>query len=367
MEKTTKKILLSGYFGFGNIGDEAILEAEVQELRRQCPEVSLSVLCDNVERAAELKLTAYSRMELGRVIEALKANTLLLSGGGGLLQDSTGRGSVVYYGGLMFLARLLKRPTFMCCQGIGPLKTSLGRTLAGWFTSCATEAQVRDEESLKELQSIAPQLPVKLAADPVFLLQPASRQELEKLLQEQHIDLSIPSVVVAVRNWDGFQVDEFANVLIAFAKFLEESENCRIRYVCVPFQPSVDGPLAVQLSSRLGGQSCVWSHTSPSMLQALLGHPGVEMIVGMRLHSLIFAASQLQPFVGLSYDPKVARLCERCGARYMNLSAFTAADFISLLQSVWQDRQKMRVSLQEKIEPMRELARQAVARALELA
>ncbi|HXE72477.1 MAG TPA: polysaccharide pyruvyl transferase family protein, partial [Candidatus Nitrosotenuis sp.] len=104
------RLLISGYYGFGNTGDEAILQAMVAEIRRQSPQARLAVLTADAQAARSLDLVPLHRRRLSVLVPAIRNCDLVLSGGGGLVQDSTGVGTVAYYLGITTLARLLGRP-----------------------------------------------------------------------------------------------------------------------------------------------------------------------------------------------------------------------------------------------------------------
>lgn len=91
-------IVLSGYYGFNNIGDEAILYSIIQSLRRLEPEIDITVLSNNPEVTESLYQTkAVNRWNPAEILLALKQADGLISGGGSLFQDETGFKSVAYY------------------------------------------------------------------------------------------------------------------------------------------------------------------------------------------------------------------------------------------------------------------------------
>ena len=85
-----------------------------------------------------------------------------------------------------------------------------------------------------------------------------------------------------------------------------------VRLVFVPLYPKEDLPLCRQLS--LHEEDRILTGLSPSDLVGLMGQ--VEVVCGMRLHALIFAASAEAPFVGFGTDPKIRAFCEENGGVY---------------------------------------------------
>ncbi|MBQ7567224.1 polysaccharide pyruvyl transferase CsaB [bacterium] len=356
-----RRLLFSGYFGFGNTGDEAIIEALCQEVRRQDAEAELSVLLDNRDLAERLGVTAYPRRCLRSVVKALHSCDMLVSGGGGLIQDTTGLGSVVYYLGVIALARLLGRPAFMMCQGFGPLRRKLSRALARFLLPCATASAWRDEQSLSEVRGLTPKLKAELSADPALLLTPVGADELAPVMQS--CSLRSPYIVVALRRWPGLRLDEVAAIL---RQTLETAADMQL--AILPFQESQDSGLAEELEQRLadcGGRVHLLRGLQPRQILGVIG--GAEWVLAMRLHALIFSASQGVPFMGIAYDPKVASFCERCAAPYLTLEAWQEAALGALWKEAWPQRDEMRQKLVSAVEPMRQAVRDTVSQALQLA
>ena len=121
------RVVLSGYYGFGNLGDEALLEVIVAQLRARFPACVIDVLSANPERTrSQFGIEATPRWNMGEVREAIRRADVVLSGGGGLLQSATSLRSVVYYAGILREAVRVKRKSMIFAQSIGPLD-SLGK------------------------------------------------------------------------------------------------------------------------------------------------------------------------------------------------------------------------------------------------
>ena len=92
------KILISGYYGFANAGDEAMLTAIIESLRQVEKNVELTVLSGNPEdTAAKHQVCSVYRFNPLGIIRAMKDSELIISGGGSLLQDVTSKRSLLYY------------------------------------------------------------------------------------------------------------------------------------------------------------------------------------------------------------------------------------------------------------------------------
>lgn len=166
------KVCISGYYGFDNAGDEAILLSMIQELRANFEGIEIVVLSDKPEKTAETYgVEAYNRWKWMEIHKALKSSDMLISGGGGLLQDVTGKKSLLYYTNIMRMARHRRKPVFIFAQGIGPVNSKWGQDAVVKALRKATKITVRDEESSKMLQSWGLRRGrIRVTADPVLLL-----------------------------------------------------------------------------------------------------------------------------------------------------------------------------------------------------
>ena len=126
------RIAVSGYYGCGNIGDEAVLAGIVESfaIRSGTNSASFTVLSANAADTGKRHgLAAIDRMKLPAVRRVLRESDLLISGGGSLLQDTTSVRSLLYYLWVVRLARSCGTPVMFFAQGIGPLRRKISRAL----------------------------------------------------------------------------------------------------------------------------------------------------------------------------------------------------------------------------------------------
>ena len=297
------RVLLSGYYGFGNLGDEALLEVIVGQMRARFPSVTMDVLSATPDETARMYgVDATPRWSMRAVREAIARADVVLSGGGGLLQTSTSARSVVYYAGILREAIRLRRKSMIFAQSIGPLDL-LGRIVVRSFcrgTNCAT---VRDLRSVRLLQSLLPQTPVEQTADPVFLY--------DTPLEE--IDLSgeglgtEPYAVVSVRKINNLRDGQHA---IAHAvDRLAQAHGVRVAFL--PLGGINDAEVSTAIIRLCKSAPMLLPECSLARAAAILR--GARVVIGMRLHALILAARFAVPFLAIPYDPKVAALCDDLG------------------------------------------------------
>lgn len=148
-------ILISGYYGFDNIGDESILRTLVSSLREHIPECSLTVLSHNPASTREkYGVEAVDRMSPVAILHAVKKCDMLISGGGSLLQDVTSSKSLHYYLSIIRCAEFFHKKVFIYSQGIGPIDRPGNRRAAAAALKRADGIVVRDERSASLLEEI---------------------------------------------------------------------------------------------------------------------------------------------------------------------------------------------------------------------
>jgi polysaccharide pyruvyl transferase CsaB len=305
-----KLVVVSGYYGFDNLGDEAILEELVSELKKLVHPDEIVVLSNNPDKTASLYgVQALDRWRLPALLSVLGRARLFISGGGGLLQDATGPRSVFFYGGQILAARLAGVPVLVYAQGIGPLKRPTSKIMAACALKLANQVTVRDQGSLHMAESWGAS--PELTADPVWSLSASALPDSFKLLPgEANLTSKIQLVGVSLRRHPLIN----SHHLSLLARIFQKGFAASTTFVMLPFQKTEDSEVLAKLieeCNKLNVQACMLKAeeiVKPSQWLKLM--ESFDLIVGMRLHALLMAIKAGKPIIGLPYDPKVTILCE---------------------------------------------------------
>jgi len=310
------RAVICGYYGQGNSGDEALLLSLLQMLPSQVTPVVLSA---NPGQTSDLlQVESCPNRSLGSLLKTLRQSDVFLWGGGSLIQDVTSFASPLYYNGLMAMAQQLGVKTMAWAQGIGPIKSPINRLITKKVLQNCQAVSVRDGASAKLVSDWG--IPVIIAPDPVWAL--------ESLPVGSICSLPAPRVALCWRPHPLLtpaRLDHLIQAVIAFQKATEAF------ILLVPFQPAQDLPLARYVSSQLQVPHEIICLEDPRELKGLFR--GVEMTIGMRLHSLIMAAAESNRTFALSYDPKVTQLMKE-----LNLPGWELAqlpDDPKLISTIW--------------------------------
>jgi polysaccharide pyruvyl transferase CsaB len=359
------RIVLSGYYGFNNSGDEMILYAIIAMFRKINPAIEITVLSNDPEKTAKAyNVKAVNRWSSGQVFRAISRCDLLISGGGSLLQDVSSKNSPLYYLGVIFLARLLGKPVQIFAQGIGPLTNKRNRRLAAWILNMANAVTVRETGSKTELAALGVIRPVEVTADPVLGLSGDNvDQEIGRVILERNGFNSAgedKKLGVFVRSWgDNSFVKPLAQVLDDLA-----GQGWKIAFV--PMQFPKDITVAKEITKLMDHEAVILRE----MLypeDCLAVTKNFDIILGMRLHALINGAILGKPIVGISYDPKIDRFMEQIGLVSLfaaeNLPAQTLLEMIEL---AYEQRIMRGAELLERVKPLFQKAWRTARISLEL-
>ena len=323
------RIFITGYYGFGNTGDEAILMAMLHHLRQLRPGLKITVTSATPEKtAAAYDVEAVLWSDMLAMLEAVRAAGLILIGGGGIFHDYWGfnpnafltdnHWGISFYTAPAILGALYRKPVMLYAVGIGPLLSEHGKKFTKAACDAASVITVRDEPSKALLQSIGINpARVTVTADPAFGFHSTNQPVQLPPIAEK------PLIGVALRNWDigihpSFWERETASALDAF---LAENPG---HVLFVPFQrlegqPEDDLSIANRIRSYMkhaGRASVLDGALPPQQIFTVLSQ--CDLVVGMRLHSLILALLANVPVLALSYDSKVEQAMRRTG-----MEAFT--------------------------------------------
>ena len=316
-------VVICGAYGRGNAGDDAILEAILQEMRAIDPDMPITVLTKD-PKATRLtyRVRTAGRMDVLTWKKAMRHAGLYINGGGSLIQDVTSRRSLWFYLHNIQAAHKAGCKVQMYGCGIGPVLREQHRKLAASVLNASVDViTLREPDSLKELQSMGVTKPeILLTADPALTLPAASEDEIDSVLLRAGIPTHGKYPCFALRNWKGFE--DKAPLFAQAAKYAYET------YGLTPVFAAVEKHLD-PVAGRLAAAGLDIPHyflddagSAGTIIGAL---SRMQAVVSMRLHALIFAAGQGIPLAGVVYDPKVSAFLRYIGQEnFLDLDALTA-------------------------------------------
>lgn len=345
--------MICGNYGASNLGDEAILAGLITLVRSAFPGSHITVMSTNPGQTKKsFKVNAIWHFPSGlrsffrywftpsgwKSLKEVSKSDLILLGGGGLFADEQKQAVWIWF--VQFCWFWLLRKKVICiAQSIGPLNTSLGRVLTGWVFRRAIAVTVRDEQSQKLLKSLGVKK-VEVLADPAYAIGYENEMSVNRKKQ----------VVLTVRPWIKGDHQSFDQLIAEVVVWLKEKYGYET--VFLPFQTDfVDDRSRFKLIAKF-----LISNPAPMKLiipedfgQALEIIGRSRAVIGMRLHSIIFAVLGRTPFIGVSYSKKVKDFITTTGlSEYcIDYDQFSLEDFKNRFEKMEKHRQEIEDQLEK--------------------
>ena len=292
-------VLICGAYGFGNTGDDAILQAIIGEMRRIDPHMPVTVLSRRPQDTrSACGVNACHRFHLFAIRRILRRSQLFISGGGSLMQDVTSRLSLWYYLGTIRMAHRCGCKVQMYGCGIGPIVYERDRQLAARIINdCVDKITLREPDSRETLSDFG-------VTDPKY-------------------------IGFVLRKWPG--IEEKATVFAAGAVYAYLKYGLTPVFLSINFR--TDGEASRLVTEHLSiPYYMIDEQMSTGEVIGVLSR--MTTVVSMRLHGLIFAAGQGVPLIGIAYDPKVTAFLDYVEQNnYMQFEALNAKDLSDLIDS----------------------------------
>ena len=323
-------------------------------MRRRHPKLVIEVLSNEPEATRRrYGVEATPRADLGAVRAAIGRADVVLSGGGGLLQNATSTRSLLYYAGVIRAAIRAQKPTMIFAQSIGPLD-AIGRLIVREMCRGLKRATVRDETSRALLARILPKVPVERTADPVWMLE---RTDADLDLEAEGLGAdSDPLAIVCVR-----KIPAFERGVKAIAAAVDQLAARGAKVAFLPLGGADDAEASTSVIRICGSAPVLLPAFELEKAAHVIGR--AQVVIGMRLHALVIAARLGVPFLAIPYDPKVSSLCSELAWPLPPLwepnkrgSGTDLTKVRSLVDRLWDERESLRVQLASQIDKMRALA-----------
>ncbi len=298
------EILISGYYGFKNSGDDALLSAIIEDISKYKESPNIVVLSKNPTETQKLyRVKAINRFNAPAIIKHMRNAGMLISGGGTLMQDGTSTKSLVYY--LMIIKMALKRnlKVMLYSNGIGPLNHQSSRQKASEVLNRVDLITLRDEASAQMLKEINVTKPkILVTADPALGLESAPKEAGRKILEAAGAPAGKKLLGISVRRWNG-NCRDFEKIIAAVCDYAAEKYD--MTPVFIPMQIERDLLISQNIAARMKNKAVIIKQRY-SVREVMSMIANMDICIGMRLHSLIYAAVASVPLIGLVYDPKVS-------------------------------------------------------------
>ena len=293
MSTKNKRVLVSGYLGFGNFGDEAMFEALCMFL--QSLQMNVRALCDKENYGVK----TFKRTD---ILSAILQSDIIVSGGGSLLQNKTSNESLMYYLSIIFLAKLLGRKVLIYAQGIEPITGDFYQTLTKIALKMADFVSVRDAHSYRLLKNW--NIKSTYIADPIYAL-----------LQDVEPSKNKNGLIVQLRPVKG--------VTSTFISGLAESiaKHYKGEITVLALQKEMDEPICAKFTKELNkhGLQANYFHFGKSVEEIIDVVNNAKYVISTRLHGVTVATALGCQVLAIPYDEKVKNFALENKVQCLNL------------------------------------------------
>jgi polysaccharide pyruvyl transferase CsaB len=374
------KVLVAGWIGSQNLGDEAIFSSLIQSVQKLPVKITAFSINETETRKMHRINTAPFEIlpDTTRFIKAITECDIMLVGGGGILQDQTSVFNVFRYLYKAWLGKLLGKKVMFYAVGAGPVNYKLTKFFVRVVLNQVDAITVRDSQSQKLLEQIGVKKElITLSFDPVISLKPADKIISENIYKNETGDNPGKTVIgICLRHWydthpllpvalaqrldfkqkDG--KDKYEKFVGHIAEAIDNLNDGRFTFLFIPFWFSRDSKVHQDVIERLKNKANIRSLTKPYRPDELLGlFSKLDYLWAMRLHACIFAARVATPFVALSYTSKVDNFLEELGIpdTKIKLDDLNTPGLLKIFQEVQKNKMLLTRTINSTIKKSQEL------------
>ena len=315
------KVLIAGGYGFGNLGDEAILSVLLEKLNQMGASARILSFSPRETYAMHKKSESIGYRRPLRIIHEIMTTDVLLIGGGGVfdtrIAGRTRRAMAWLYIFLGYLAILTGRKIWL--ESISILTSDpITCSLLALVLKKADRISARDEQSQKILSKMSGRT-VNTVGDLTLQLKPADSRLVEQHLASLggHVDRF--TIGLALRSTGDPSTDQKILHLVDELASWADQYSAQIILIAFSHHRLSRGENDVEFLSRLRDKvkkkqavTIFAKQVHPSILEAIIGR--IDFLVGMRLQSLIMAHNMHVPMLAIAYHPKIRLFANGIGA-----------------------------------------------------
>ena len=360
--------LICGFYGNYNLGDEAMLAGMIKLLRKQQDDLSITVLSNSPQDTSiRHSVRAVDRLEpkfKGLLSLAILQNSYFILGGGDLLRDSVDGPIAINWLRTLQRALQLRRRTLILGISVGEIWKPETKAFIPQILDKVDLLTVRDVKSKTRLEELGVHKSIHVMSDLALQSLPETPSKPTRCADQPiQVGISIRQLSNRGQSIDVGMYPTFQKQMAAVADFLVEQYGATVHFL--PFRaykygyhPTDDdyiGIMNLLRYSRCSAQFVVHRYfESLQDVNQLIGN--LDLMIGMRLHSLILAAGAGVPVIAVEYDPKVCGFMEEIGQaeRSIPLDSFEKIRLLPLIETILGDPLTARTDIEAGVKDYRQ-------------
>lgn len=353
-----------GYYGFSNSGDETLLYAMIENLKKEKEDMRLLVLSKNPKETEKTYgVYAINRYNIFKVSKEMKKSRLFIFGGGSLIQDVTSDKSLWYYLYILKIALSHHLPVMLYANGIGPVNRAKNREKVKEILNKVNLITLRDSDSYDEVKRMGVTNEAVITADPALTIEGISKDKARSILTEIGVQKDKKILGISIRNWKGCGANYWNDLATGIDDICQKYD---LAPVWIPLKHPEDITVSKAVADQMKTKSYIL--TRPCSAEEIVGVVGeCEMVAAMRLHSMIYATAKCVPAIGLSYDPKVSGFVKYIGAStVIDIKEFSKEKIMSQADKIFANKEEIKANLNKKVTEFKVKAEETAKMAIKL-
>lgn len=353
-----KRIVVSGYYGFQNSGDDAILHSICNDIKKTGENVQIIVLSNKPNLTKkEYGVDAIPRFNVKEVQKAIKQCDIFLLGGGTLLQNLTSSRSLYYYLGLLWFATKKKKKVILYGNGIGPIHGKWNKFVTKKIVNRVDMITLREHLSLEVLKHMNIKKPqISVTADPAFNIAVSKRSGGREILEKEGISIAENTVAIMFRSWEN--EEHYTKKMAKICDRIIDEYKYDILFIPMKFPADLIVGFEIMKKMRHEAKMVEKRYKEDEMIQIL---KEMKVVLAMRLHALIYAAITNVPMVGFCYDPKVEYYCNELDMPMIDdMQLISETEVMKYFSDIVKNYEAYKKKLAENTKEQQKLAKQNI-------
>lgn len=319
-----RKIFLYGYYGFNNFGDDLILRSLIENIMsygkteflvrslNKGPYLGENVVYTKVDKIiANSKVNRAYRLVkyLKKILLYIKKTDFVIVGGGTLIHDNKSRWSLLIIFLLVISSKILFKRIFFVGVGISDLKYKSSYIMLNLITKLSSGFYIRDieaEKILRKANVVGKRF--QLTADLAYSLKHLKKKS-DKTGDNKRINIGITMVDNAFYN------EKIQGAIIEYVALLKNI-NYEFEVHFIPFHEMSadcdntinDSKVMIKIKQELSEENIIIEEQIGEKFDKV--YESLDLVIGMRFHSLVLAAIYEIPFIGINHDNKIVGICK---------------------------------------------------------
>ena len=329
-------VILYGYYGCGNLGDDLLMLIALDALRLLFPGQRILV-CDHGDRrgferiGADVVFTGVQSIPADQTRGKAKRTFAYLAAWARLLGESRwlvfGGGTVFHPGvrplllqtAICALARLRRARIAALGVGVADIDSAISRWLLRRIVAMSSVFLVRDAAALRQCRGTH----ARMTGDLVFSWRPLRDARVPRR------DDTAPATIALTLSPEAFDAPALERSMVALADWVRLCRAAGHRVIFLELLRAGVTPGDEALFSRIAAHL---RDVPPVELRQLTADPAaiaaafrdIDLVCGTRYHALVLAAMLDRPFVGLTHENKIASICQSLGMPCLDARAVDA-------------------------------------------